>query len=192
MGHSENRSDEDRPYSLLCKEFAEDPSKCWGTSPPKGKDMKRTLLVAILIVCSLFALSASRYDRADGLGIGLSAGYPVAGVAVKYGVGNSRFVGTVGYNYSNNLAVEAGVQYDLSRSNSNSSPLYFTIGITGTANFNPEFNFFSINVPLGLSYYFLDAPIELFVKLAPGMRISSGNTVDADFGGAFGVLLYVN
>jgi len=159
---------------------------------PKGKEMKRTLLVITLIVCSLFALSASRYDRADGLGIGLSAGYPVAGLAVKYGMGDSRFIGTVGYNYNNNFAFEAGVQYDLSHSTSNSSPLYLNIGITGTANFNPEFNFFSINVPLGLSLYFRNAPIELFVKLAPGMRISSNNTVEPDFGAAFGILFYVN
>jgi len=154
--------------------------------------MKKTLLVITLIVCSLFTLSASRYDRADGLGIGLSAGYPVAGLAVKYGMGDSRFVGTVGYNYNNNFAVEAGVQYDLSHSNTNSSPLYLNIGITGTANFNPEFNFFSINVPLGLSYYFRDAPIEVFGKLAPGMRISANNTVEPDFGGALGILFYVN
>jgi len=154
--------------------------------------MKRTLLVITLIVCSLFTLTAARYDRADGFGIGLSAGYPVAGLALKYGMGNSRFVSTVGYNYTNHFAVEAGVQYDLSHSNSYRSPLYLNIGITGTANFNPEFTFFSINVPFGLSYYFRDAPIELFVKLAPGMRISSHNTVDPDFGGAFGILFYIN
>ncbi|MBK5247614.1 MAG: DUF3996 domain-containing protein [Peptostreptococcaceae bacterium] len=154
--------------------------------------MKKILLVILLIVCSLFTLSAARNDRADGFGIGLSAGYPVAGLALKYGMGDSRFVSTVGYNYYNNFAVEAGFQYDLSHSNSNRSPLYLNIGITGTANFNPEFNFFSINVPLGLSYYFYNAPIELFFKLAPGIRIFSGNTVEPDFGTAIGILFYVN
>ncbi len=154
--------------------------------------MKKTLLVILLIGCSLFALSAARYDRADGFVIGLSAGYPVAGLALKYGMGDSRFVSTIGYNYNDHLAVDAGVQYDLSHSNSNRSPLYLNIGITGTANFNPEFNFFSINVPLGLSYYFYNAPIELFLKLAPGIRISSGTTVEPDFGSAFGILFYVN
>lgn len=163
-----------------------------GNISPKGKDMKKMLLVITLIVCSLFTLSAARYDRPNGLGIGLSAGYPVAGLALKYGAGSSRFVGTVGYNYHNNFAVEAGIQYDLSHSNTNRSPLYLNIGITGTANFNPEFNYFSINVPVGLSYYFLNAPIELFLKLAPGMKISSSTSVEPDFGAAFGILLYVN
>jgi hypothetical protein len=154
--------------------------------------MKKTVLVIALIVCSLFTLSSARYDRADGLGIGLSAGYPVAGLALKYGVGNARFVGTVGYNYSHNFAVEAGVQYDVAHSDSYNSPLYLNIGITGTANFNPEFNFFSINVPLGISYYFNNAPIELFLKMAPGLRITSATTVEPDFGAAFGILFYVN
>ncbi|HHT81381.1 MAG TPA: outer membrane beta-barrel protein [Spirochaetales bacterium] len=154
--------------------------------------MKRKVLVVALIVCSLFTLSAARYDRADGFGIGLSAGYPVAGLALKYGVGNSRLVGTVGYNYNNHFALEAGVQYDLSHSNFNDSPLYLNIGITGAANFSSEFNYFSINVPIGLSFYFRNAPIELFLKLAPGMRIASNASIEPDFGAAFGILFYVN
>lgn len=150
------------------------------------------VLVITLIVCSLFAVSAARYDRSDGLGIGLSAGYPVAGLALKYGMGNSRFVSTVGYNYNKLFAVEAGVQYDLSRSNDNRSPFYLNIGITGTVNFAPDFNSFSINVPFGLSYYFVNAPIELFLKLAPGIKFSSSSTIEPDFGSAFGILFYVN
>ena len=51
--------------------------------------MKKTILVVILIVCSVFALSAAKYDRADGFGIGLSAGYPVSGGAFQ--VWNGRF-----------------------------------------------------------------------------------------------------
>ena len=85
-----------------------------------------------------------------------------------------------------------GVQYDLSHSNFNDSPLYLNIGITGAANFSSEFNYFSINVPIGLSFYFRNAPIELFLKLAPGMRIASNASIEPDFGAAFGILFYVN
>lgn len=162
-----------------------------GEELPKGKDMKKTLLVIILVACSVFALSAAKYDRADGFGIGLSAGYPVAGGAFKYGMGDFRIVGTVGYNFNNHVAVEAGVQYDLSRFNIDRLPFYINVGVTGAAYFSDEFHSFSINVPFGLSYFFMNAPIEVFFKLAPGIQIRS-SSVEPDFGAALGILFYVN
>ncbi len=153
--------------------------------------MKKALLVLILIVCSVFALSAAKYDRADGFAIGLSAGYPVAGVAFKYGMRDFRMIGTVGYNYNKNVAIEGGVQYDLTRFNLDRLPFYLNIGITGAVTFSEKLHSVSINVPFGISYYFLNAPIELFFKLTPGVRILPAD-VEPDFGAAIGILFYLN
>ena len=153
--------------------------------------MKKTLIVIILIMASVFTLSAAKYDRADGFGIGLSAGYPVSGAAFKYGMGDFRIVGTVGYSFEDNVAIEGGVQYDLDRFNVDRLPFYLNIGITGAVNFNPAFEGFSINFPLGISYYLSDVPVEVFFKLTPGLRVRS-NTVSPDLGAALGVLFYVN
>ena len=153
--------------------------------------MKKTVLVVILIVCSVFALSAAKYDRADGFGIGLSAGYPVSGGAFKYGMGDFRIVGTLGYSFNNAVAIEAGVQYDWDRFNIDRLPFYLNIGVTGAASFSNELNSFSINVPFGISYFLMDVPIELFFKLTPGIRIHS-STVEPDLGAALGILFYVN
>lgn len=153
--------------------------------------MKKKLIVVILIVCSLFSLSAAKYDRADGFGIGLSAGYPVAGVAFKYGMGDFRIVGNLGYNYNESFAVEAGLQYDLESFRIDRLPFYLNFGVTGAANFSPSINGFSINVPVGISYFLADLPIEFFFKLIPGIRIHS-STVDGEFGAAIGGLFYVN
>ena len=153
--------------------------------------MKKTFIIVILIVCSVFTLSAAKYDRADGFGIGLSAGYPVAGGAFKYGMGNFRIVGTLGYSFNNAIAVEAGVQYDLDRFNIDRLPFYLNIGITGAASFSDVFDSLSINVPIGISYFIMDVPVELFFKLTPGIRIHS-TSVEPDLGAALGILFYVN
>jgi len=153
--------------------------------------MKKILVVIILIVSSVFSLSAAKYDRADGFGIGLSAGYPVSGVAFKYGMGDFRIVGTLGYSFEDNVAIEGGVQYDLDHFNIDRLPFYLNIGITGAVNFNPNFEGFSINFPVGISYYFRDAPVEVFFKLTPGLRVRS-NVVSSDLGAALGVLFYID
>ncbi|AEV30152.1 hypothetical protein SpiGrapes_2380 [Sphaerochaeta pleomorpha str. Grapes] len=153
--------------------------------------MKKTLVVVILIMASLFSISAAKYDRADGFGIGLSAGYPVAGAAFKYGMGDFRIVGTLGYSFNDNVALEAGVQYDWDRFTIDRLPFYLNIGITGAANFNPAFDGFSINFPVGISYFLIEVPVEFFFKLTPGLRVRS-NAVVPDLGAALGVLFYVN
>jgi hypothetical protein len=153
--------------------------------------MKKTLLVIILVVASTFTLSAAKYDRNDGFGIGLSAGYPVAGAAFKYGMGDFRIVGTLGYSFEDYVAIEAGIQYDWDRFYIDRLPFYLNFGITGAANFNSGFDGFSINFPIGISYFLMDVPVELFFKLTPGLRVRS-NAVVPDLGAALGVLFYVN
>ncbi len=162
-----------------------------GIIPRKGKIMKKTIFAITIVLLCVFSLSAAKYDRADGFGIGLSAGYPVSGVAFKYGMGDFRVVGTFGYSFKDNVAVEAGVQYDLDSFNIDRFPFYLNFGITGAVNFGPIIDGFSINIPIGISYFLRDVPVELFFKFTPGIRIRS-DFVGPDFGGALGALLYIN
>ena len=152
--------------------------------------MKRLLIIVAIFALTISAASAAPYDRANGFGIGLSGGYPVSGLAIKYGMGDFRFVGTFGYSFRDNGAIEFGVQYDLDKFYIDRLPFYLNFGITAAANFNPEFDDFSINIPLGISYYFRDAPFEVFFKLTPGVRINT-NTLTTDIGGAIGFLYYL-
>ena len=45
--------------------------------------MKKVLLVVVLILVVALPLSAAKYDKSNGIGIGLSGGYPVSGIAAK-------------------------------------------------------------------------------------------------------------
>lgn len=153
--------------------------------------MKKFLFVVIIIALSMSVVSAARYDRADGFGIGLSGGYPVSGLALKYGMGDFRLVGTFGYSFRDNGAIEFGVQYDLDSFHIDRLPFYLNVGITGAINFGPEFKAFSVNVPIGISYYLAKAPIELFLKFTPGIQIKE-DKVGPDFGAAIGFLYYIN
>lgn len=157
----------------------------------KEKIMKKFLFTILIIAMSLSVVTAAQYDRADGFGIGLTGGYPVSGLALKYGMGDFRLVGTFGYSIRDNGAIEAGVQYDLDSFTIDRLPFYLNFGITGAMTFGSAINNFSINVPIGISYYLMRAPIEFFLKFTPGILINS-NTIEPDFGGAIGFLYYVN
>jgi hypothetical protein len=59
--------------------------------------MKKVILVLALVLIVALPLTAASYMKTNGLGVGLSGGYPVSGVAIKYDMDDLRVVGTMGY-----------------------------------------------------------------------------------------------
>jgi len=154
--------------------------------------MKKVLLVVALICLAVLPLTAAKYDKSDGIGIGLSLGYPVNGVAVKYGMGDFRIVGTLGYSFPSSLSVEGGVQYDLTEFEIENIPIYVNVGATAAVTVGGGFGL-SVNVPFGVSYFFKafdDYPMEAFLKLAPGLVIAPA--LGFHMGGAIGALYYLD
>lgn len=151
--------------------------------------MKKVILVLALVLVIALPLSAAGYMKTNGIGVGLSGGYPVSGVAVKYGMDDFRLVGTVGYNYGVNsgIAIEAGAQYDLTEFDIDGIPFYVNVGVTGAIGIGSPFTL-SVNVPFGVSYFFEDFPMEAFLKVGPGVKIL--DKVGFDIGGAIGALWY--
>ncbi len=144
-----------------------------------------------VIILSVFTLPAASYDKADGFGIGFSAGYPVTGGIFKYGIGDFRIMGTLGYSFNDSFTIKAGLQYDLARFYVDRLPFYVNIGVTGAANFSLVSEGFSINIPVGISYYLIDAPVELFFKLIPGINFLP-SSAEPGFGTAIGFLYYLH
>jgi hypothetical protein len=91
--------------------------------------MKKVFLVVALVLIIALPVSAASYMKTNGIGVGLSGGWPVSGVAVKYGMDDFRLVGTLGYNYNGGFALEAGAQYDLSEFDIDGIPFYVNVGV---------------------------------------------------------------
>ncbi|MGI6432999.1 MAG: hypothetical protein ACOXZ4_03950 [Sphaerochaetaceae bacterium] len=152
--------------------------------------MKKVILVLALVLIVALPLTAASYMKTNGLGVGLSGGYPVSGVAIKYGMDDFRVVGTMGYNYGGSIAIEAGAQYDVYEFAIGDLPFYVNAGVTAAAHIATDFKAFaaSVNVPVGLSYFFEQFPAEAFFKIAPGLAVYPD--IKFDFGTSLGFLWY--
>lgn len=151
--------------------------------------MKKVILVLALVLVLALPLSAAGYMKTNGIGVGLSGGWPVSGVAVKYGMDDFRLVGTVGYNFNGGFALEAGAQYDLTEFDIDGIPFYVNVGVTGAIGVGGNDFVLTANVPFGVSYFFEDFPMEVFLKVGPGIKILP-TPIGFDIGVALGGLWY--
>ena len=149
--------------------------------------MKKVLLVIALILVIALPLSAA---KTSGIGVGVSGGWPVSGVAVKYAKDDFRAVGTLGYSFNSAFALEAGAQYDVTEFDIDGIPFYVNVGVTGAMSLGGGSFGLSVNVPVGVSYFFEDYPVEVFLKIGPGVKILP--SVGFDIGGALGGLWYLD
>ncbi|MHC1692049.1 MAG: hypothetical protein AB9828_03355 [Sphaerochaetaceae bacterium] len=152
--------------------------------------MKKALVVLLLVCCVVVPLSAAKYDKSNGIGLGVSLGYPVSGITAKYGMDDLRLVGTLGYDYGASVALEAGVQYDLTEFAIEDIPFYVNIGGTVAVDIGASYFGLALNIPVGVSYFLEEYPIELFLKIAP--MISVIPAVGFHVGGAIGGLYYLD
>lgn len=151
--------------------------------------MKKVLLVLALVLVIALPVSAAGYMKTNGIGVGLSGGWPVSGVAVKYGMDDFRLVGTVGYSFNSAFAIEAGAQYDVTEFDIDGIPFYVNVGVTASMNIGSGFGA-TINVPVGVSYFFEDFPMEVFLKVGPGIKLLPA-PLGFDIGVALGGLWYL-
>lgn len=150
--------------------------------------MKKVLLVVALIMVIALPLSAASYSKTNGIGIGINLGYPSNGVAFKYGMDDFRLVGTLGWNLSGKTLIdlEVGAQYDWLEFDIEGIPFYVNAGVTAAIGLAGEDSFsLAAAVPVGVSYFFEEVPIEAYLKLAPviGIIPGFGFGVSASIGG---------
>lgn len=149
--------------------------------------MKKVWLVIALVLVVALPLSAAQYDKTNGIGVGLSLGYP-SGVTVKYGMDDFRFFGTLGSEFGSDVYLDAGVLYDITEFEIESLPFYVSAGASIGLGFGSDFEL-AVNGVVGASYFLEQYPVEVFLNVSPGYRIITER--DAfDINAAVGALWY--
>lgn len=158
--------------------------------------MRRILSGLIIIALSaLFASNpASAQNTTDGqLGVGLMIGEPT-GISLKYWQSEATAI-------DGGLAWSLG-QYDAIHLHADhlwhnysvfddveegALPLYYGIG--GRLILAENDSILGVRVPAGINYLFEEAPVGLFLELAPTINLAP--ETDFDIGGALGVRVYL-
>ncbi len=124
--------------------------------------MKKLVILALLLLTIIIPLTAADTNGKD-FGVGLYLGSPL-GITAKYDLDEELSV-VGGLGFGGGLKLSGGVQYnfiDFSIEDLDFN-VYFggSLGITfGTFNI-------SLEVPVGISYYFKDPAIEVFLEVGP-------------------------
>lgn len=150
--------------------------------------MKKKWMIFVMVVVLVLPLSAAaRYDKTNGIGVGLSLGYP-SGITVKYGMDDFRFFGTVGSEFGSEIYLDVGVLYDLAEFAIEDLPFYVNAGASVGFGLGTDFEL-AINGLIGVSYFLKECPVEFFLNIAPGFRVITERE-GFDIGGAVGALWY--
>jgi hypothetical protein len=151
--------------------------------------MRRTsILVAATIVIWMITSTASAQERKFGLGVVL--GEPT-GVSAKLWLGQTSAIdGVVAWSFANNPSVTFHADYlfhffDVFSLKEGRLPLY--VGIGGTISIAPEPDF-GVRFPVGVTYLFDTAPLDVFLEVAPIFLFFPATTFD--FSGGIGIRFY--
>ncbi|MCX7881859.1 MAG: hypothetical protein N2314_01415 [Brevinematales bacterium] len=126
------------------------------------------------IFCSLF-LSIGIVYSADihlkSLALGVFLGSPT-GISIGYFANNTHVInGVIGWNFGRqaSLLITADYTYRWNVAISAGS-LFLYAGIGGLVNISDHVDV-GLRIPLGLSYFTPQIPLEIFFELGPGMRL---------------------
>ncbi len=133
--------------------------------------MKKLLILAILLLTIIIPLTAADTNGKD-LGVGLYLGSPL-GITAKYDLDEELSV-VGGLGFGGGLIVSGGVQYNFV--DFSIEDLVFNVYFGGNLGitFGTTFNI-GLQVPVGISYYFKDPAIEIFLEVGPAFNFVSMN-----------------
>lgn len=151
----------------------------------------------IAIIVLLLASASVNARTTDDFGIGIIAGEPT-GLSLKYWLDEVYAVdGAVAWSYSENDSLQFHGDYlihDYDLLEDDAWPIYYGIGARlklkdddGRGN-NRKHAMFGIRVPLGITYLFEDAPMDLFFEVVPVLDLSPD--VELDINAAVGLRFY--
>ena len=156
----------------------------------------KILSMAFVLIALTFGMQEARGET--GLGVGIIAGEPT-GISVKKWMSTTRaFDFAAAWSFSENKAFQIHVDYllhnfSLLRSSDFKGrlPVYYGVGgrikLRNTRT-NDEDTSVGLRLPLGISYLFADAPLDLFVEVVPVLDVAPDTELDLN--AAFGIRFY--
>lgn len=153
---------------------------------------------AVFLGCLAFLLSfqrpvhavTSRVGSAQDLGIGAGIGQPL-GATGKYWLSSSTAIDAfAGYHFNGNFDLHADyLWHSFSSFAVSRGRLPFYLGLGARVNLGNDSDF-GMRLPVGLSYLFPTDPVEVFIEVAPVVKLLAD--IGADVDGLVGFRLYVN
>lgn len=147
--------------------------------------MKKLFIVIALVLIIALPLAAANPVRANGFGAGVYLGYP-AGLTFRYGMDSFRVFGNLTNHFLAGAYLDLGVLYDIFSFEIADIPFYFNAGAQIGLGYYVGTPFrMAADGVVGLSYYFDEQPIELFLNVALGYEFlgSKGFDYKAGIGG---------
>ncbi len=147
--------------------------------------LKKKWIVLFLL---LGHLSASAQPK--GLGLGVIIGEPT-GISFKKWMNKSRAIdGALAWSFGDKDALHLHADYlfhnrRLLHIDQHSIPFYYGVG--GRFRFEDN-NTFGIRFPLGLTFFLVEVPIDLFIEIVPIMNLAP--ETDLDLNAAIGARYY--
>ena len=165
----------------------------------KQKVMKKTITSIALFTA--FLVSTAAWGQ-EGFGLGIIVGEPT-GLSLKKWINEERAIdAAAAWSFSENKSFQFHVDYLIHNYSllkpmnaKGKLPVYFGVGARlklkeeneGKGR-NDDDAIFGIRVPLGISYLFSDAPIDLFAEIVPVLDIAPDT--DFDLNAAIGARYY--
>lgn len=156
----------------------------------------------LLIVSVLLALVSVNVHAQDDLGLGVIVGEPT-GLSLKYWLSDDRaFDAAVAWSFSENDSFQFHADYlihnfDLidPREVSGKLPVYYGLGgrlklknDNNGKGRNDDEALLGLRIPLGITYLFADAPLDIFLEVVPILDIVP--ETDVDINAAIGIRFY--
>jgi hypothetical protein len=144
-----------------------------------------------LYAFALVLLGVSAAAASGPLGIGIILGEPT-GLSGELWLGNDRVIdGAAAWSFRDDPALHLHADYlfyhfDLFDVTTGRLPLYYGVG--GRIRFEDDTNV-GIRFPVGLEYIFAEAPLDVFVEIAPLLELAP--STDFSLNGAVGIRYFL-
>lgn len=159
----------------------------------KEKTIVNRLVRLILVTVLIITFSNSAKSQQSGFGVGIMFGEP-SGISFKGWLAErSAIDGGVGWSFVNNgsVHIHADYLYHFNVFGSANVPVYLGVGgrikMKNTGH-NTDTRI-GVRVPVGISYQFTEAPIDIFVEVAPLLDLNP--KTEGSVNGAVGIRYYL-